>query len=283
MRFSTAHLLAGRWCGFLFSSLLHGALLTLFTLSFTQAPLRLSLDLPRLNLVRVSIGSEAPQNAPAPQPATEPAPQPAQAPIQVPAPPQAPQVPVQVPAPAPQAAPEPAPVEAPAQASMPAEPASAPKAEPPGAEELLRRAFAEARDTAAPAPVVSGGRSMLDVALAEARSEAQKRGRGGLVSGARGDGQGYHGAYRDSVISRIQPHFTTRPRSDGKIFETAVRLEIADDGSVTKVSLLSSSGDVTFDANVLRAIREAGKMEPPLQPEAKSLDLFFNSRLIHGR
>ncbi|MDR2051426.1 MAG: TonB C-terminal domain-containing protein [Deltaproteobacteria bacterium] len=285
------------------SFLLHGTVVLLIFFMPAPAPLRLNMDLPILNLSRVSIGSSAPaaEESLPPSPKPEPTPEPAPIPEPIPEP-----APEQIPEPTPEPTPEPAPIPEPIPEPVP-EPAPAPILEPvpipgplpepipepapeptpepapeaPSEEDILKAAFAEASRTAKPPPRVSGGRSMLEQALSEARAEAGKG--GDVVSGERGDGVGYYGTYRDSVISRVREHFITRPRSDGKIFEMTVVMEIADDGSVTKVNVVKPSGDGTFDLNVLRAIREAGKMEPPLRAEVKNLEIVFNSQLIGGR
>ena len=115
-------------------------------------------------------------------------------------------------------------------------------------------------------------RAIMDAALEQSSQEAENGALGG-----NGDGIGILGDYIDSVRSRIKPYLTTRPRADGRIFETRVRLDIAEDGTITKATILESSGDAAFDSDVMRAIREAGKMEPPQLPEHRSLTIPFNS------
>jgi protein TonB len=256
----------------LFSFCLHAIFLLAIFFAPRADPPRFKLDLPVINLSRVTIGSDAPpsqEQTPAAE-AVEPAGD---------VPPVAPeeQNPAPLPVPAAMPVPEVRPEPAPEAAEKTVEPVS------PGDEALLREAFADARRAASPQPKLSGGRSVLDQALADALAEAKKTGSGGVFSGEKGDGFGYKGVYLESVISRIRPHFITRPRSDGKVFEMTARLEIADDGSISKITVLKPSGDGIFDANVLRAIRAAGKMEPPLSRAVRRLDITFNSQLLTGR
>jgi TonB family protein len=259
-RFNAVHPLAARCGSFLAASGLHALLLLTLWRMPGPPPLRINLDLPVINLHRVTIGAPAreSQAAPLPAPVREPEPLPETPPVPAPAP-------RAMPEPAPEPVPEPLPEPPPAPARVRTPPA-------PDSEAVLRAALQEARKQDAP-----DAGSILSEALDEARRDEV------LLSGAHGDGIGYYGLYLESVVARIRPHFTTSPRSDNKVFDLVARLEIAGDGSITKVTVLRPSGDSAFDANVLRAIREAGKMEPPLNLEARQLEITFNSQLFWSR
>jgi TonB family protein len=269
---SAGRFIAARWSGFALSLCLHG--LVVLAVFFAPRPeiARMNLDLSALNLIQVTIGASLPSQpeAETPAPATEPAPPPAP-PAAEPAVP-VPRLEELTPAPEPDAPPASKPEAVP-------EPRPTPR---PSDEDILREAFADARREAKPASRADGGRTVADNALSDALSDARKRA-GPVVSGAAGDGIGYYGTYLDSVISRVRRHFVTRPRSDGKIFEMTVFMEITDDGTVKTVRVLKSSGDGIFDGNVLRAIHQAGKMEPPRRKDVRRLEIVFNSQLMGTR
>jgi TonB family protein len=141
-------------------------------------------------------------------------------------------------------------------------------------EQLLAEALSDAKHAAKPEPLDKYGSSALAAALAEAKTDTSKSGRSGA-----GTGEYVAGTYREYVESRIRERFTTPPRSDGKAFELRVLLDIAKDGTVTKVTILMPSGNSNFDSNVLRAIREAGKMPPPPNESLERLEILFNSNM----
>ncbi|MDR1241975.1 MAG: TonB family protein [Deltaproteobacteria bacterium] len=144
----------------------------------------------------------------------------------------------------------------------------------PGPEEILRRELEQARLLAA-----------IESARAESAVEDDKRNataQGSSYSEFLGDGVGVLAGYRESVISRIKPHFITRPRADGKVFEMRVILDIAENGTVTRVTVVSPSEDSTFDQNVMRAINDAGAMEPPPSSADQRVPLIFTSDMYIG-
>jgi TonB family protein len=145
----------------------------------------------------------------------------------------------------------------------------------PNSEEILRRELEQTRLLAA-----------IESARAESAVEDENRrnasARGNSYSGFLGDGVGVLAGYRESVISRIKPHFITRPRADGKVFELRVILDIAENGTVTRVTVVTPSEDSTFDQNVLRAINDAGAMEPPPSADDQRVPLIFTSDMYIG-
>ncbi|MCL1889612.1 MAG: TonB family protein [Desulfovibrionaceae bacterium] len=327
--YSTAHPLAERGGSFLLSSCLHVLLLLAFTFAARPETLQVNLDLPTLNLRRVTIGSgplpaeaegapdfrETPGVSPLPVaeeveaaaatpelqslPATEtteaepPLPAAETAPEFPPLPVVAAVEPTPLP-PLPETGPETPGLPEPAEAAEIPVPQLLPEPEPVSGktpvlsdEDMLLAALDDAGRRATPLPRERGpkiqpqaGPRQAANTLAEALAAAGQNAQAAPIGGGRGDGIGYYGIYVDSVISRIRPHFTTPPRSDNREFELLARLEIAEDGDIVRVQVLRPSGNSAFDANVLRAIREAGKMEPPLSREVYELELVFNSRAL---
>lgn len=152
------------------------------------------------------------------------------------------------------------------------------------AAEKKRKAAEEKKRKAAEAAAKAEEETLRKALEAAQQKSAETNPHG--TGGGGGDGVGILGVYTDSVSSRIRPHLTTRPRSDGQVFHLTVRITIADDGTIVDAKIVeppSGSGDKTFDANVLRAIREAGKMEPPPSPQYKQLDVPFNSNMTGGK
>ncbi|MCL1916600.1 MAG: TonB C-terminal domain-containing protein [Desulfovibrionaceae bacterium] len=353
-KYSTAHPLAERGGSFLLSSCLHVLLLLALTFAPKPETLQMNLDLPTLNLRRVTIGSGppptetegAPEGLETPGVSPLPTEEVTEAVTAVPEfqsllvtesaepelfPPSEAEPPAEEtlePAPLPAAGlAEPLPTFPPLPHVAAVEPALFPPLPEPGQETQGLPEALETTDTPIPqilpepepvlrAPPVLSDEDMLLAALddAERRATPLPRERGpqtrppagpeasaplpderaltealaaagqnaqtAPLGGGGGDGIGYYGIYVDSVISRIRPHFTIPPRSDNREFELIARLEIAEDGSIVRVQVLRTSGNSVFDANVLRAIREAGKMEPPLSREVYELNLVFNSRAL---
>ncbi|MDR2825392.1 MAG: TonB family protein [Deltaproteobacteria bacterium] len=170
---------------------------------------------------------------------------------------------------------EPKPVEKPKPVERP-KPAEKPK---PASADVLRRALMQAEQ--------DESKDLLAAALSSAKAEQdndnpESSGTGDAYSEFLGDGVGVLASYRDSVISRIKPHFFTRPRNDGKIFEIWIILDIAENGNVTKVTVVKPSEDSTFEQNIMRAIKDAGVMEPPPNPEEQRLPIIFTSDMFAG-
>lgn len=259
-----------RWGSFGASLFLHLGLV--FTILFAPSgkPVKIDLDSPIMTLTQVTIGAAGPK-ATAPPPA---APKPAPAP----------------PPPAPAATAEAVPVpkieEVQKQAEDPPKPKPAKEApkEPektgPTDEELLTAALAGAQTDAKSPPKVSGGQSILDAALSSAGTDAKAE---KTVTGEGGDGIGIVGTYADSIISRVRPHFTIRPHTDSRVYVVVVLLEIAEDGNLLKATVKAPSGDPLLDANVLRAIREAGKFEPPPSRDLRKMEIPFTSDIYAGQ
>lgn len=243
---------------------LHGAVFALFWFYPQLFPQRkVDLSLPTLSLSQVTIGRKAPEPAPPPSvPVTE-----EQTPEPPPPPPPEPEPEPVTPLPEPKPEPKPEPQPEPRTAPRPEpvqpkpKPKPAPRPAGPSSDEILRRALEQ---------------NALEAALSSAEADSRLASAEG---DAEGDGVGILGTYRDSCISRIRPHFTTRPRADGKIFEMKVILDIADDGTVSDVVVVERSADPTFDENVLRAIAEAGKMERPPSRALRRLPIVFNSNM----
>ena len=145
-------------------------------------------------------------------------------------------------------------------------------------EQLLAEALNEAKREAKPEPADKHDSSALAEALAEALADTAKSGGNGA-----GTGKYVTATYRDYVESRIHERLTVTPRSDGKAFELRIVLGIAKDGTITKVTILTPSGNSGFDSRVLRAIREAGKMPPPPNANSEQLEILFNSIVRQSR
>jgi colicin import membrane protein len=242
---------------------LHGAVFALFWFYPQLFPQRkVDLSLPTLSLSQVTIGRKAPEPSPPVPVAEEQTPEPPAPPPQPPEPPAPDPAPVTpLPEPKPEPKPEPQPEPRPEPVQPKPKPKPAPKPAGPSSDEILRRALEQ---------------NALEAALSSAEADSRLS---SAVGDADGDGVGILGTYRDSCISRIRPHFTTRPRADGKIFEMKVILDIADDGTVSDVVVVERSADPTFDENVLRAIAEAGTMERPPSRALRRLPIVFNSNM----
>lgn len=272
---------------FLAAFCVHALLVVLLIFAPTPPPVQVDLGLPTINLTQYVLPGEAPGKAEE-GPKDEPAPLPeAQKPDETPAPvapettpePEVAPAPVEtvpvIPTPIPPIPTEPTPASTP-------EPEVAPKAETKpeptlSDAEILRRAMAEATQAAVstPAPKPRTSADILAEAMAANRSDAARHGGTGGSGG--GDGSYISGTYRESVISFIQPRITTRPRADGKVYEMTVLLEIADDGTIVKMTVTRPSGDSAFESHVLRAIRETGKVLPPPRKDLKKVEIVFTS------
>lgn len=159
----------------------------------------------------------------------------------------------------------------PAQAEVPEE---KPEEAPLSDEDILRKAMQDAASTAeqnAP-PARRTSEDILAAALAANTRVAGRQG-----GSSEGSGSYIRGTYLESVMATIQPYLTTWGRSDGKAFELVAILDIAPDGTILKVTIKQPSGNSTFDSNVLRAVREAGKVVPPPTRSLRKLEVPFSS------
>lgn len=245
--------------GFGVSLFLHISLVVLIIFASRTSVKQFNLDTPTLNLRQLTIGASGPKPKVQPDVGKEAAPVPKAA------------EPEAVPVPKIEDLPkEPEPVAEPA----PEEP---PK---PSDEDLLAAALAGAKAEAKPAPKVSGGQSFLDDAIKSAKSSAKTE---KIITGESGSGVGVIALYEEVVAMEIRKHFTTRPYADGRVLQVKVLVEIAANGALIQGKVLEASGDPTLDANVMRAIREVGRFEPPPGKKPQKLELDFTSDIYAGQ
>jgi TonB family protein len=261
---------AQRLGGFGASVFLHAALALLIIFLARTPVKRFNLDTPMLNLTQLTIGASEPKPAVQPGVGKEAAP-----PVPKPAEPEA------VPVPRIEELPK-EPEAPPQEPAAPDVPKEEPKEPPkPSDEDLLAAALSGAKDEAKPAPKISGGQSLVDDALKSAGSAAKTE---KVITGESGSGVGVLALYEEVVATEIRRHFTTRPYADGRVFEVKVLVEIAANGTLVKATVLEPpSGDPTLDANVMRAIREVGRFEPPPGKRAQKLELVFSSDIYAGQ
>ena len=250
--------------GFGVSLFLHVSLVVLIIFSARTPVKQFNLDTPTLSLRQLTIGASGPKPAVQPEVGKEaaPAPKPAE-PEAVPVP-KIEELPKQ---------PEPV-AEAPKEEPKPEEP---PK---PSDEDTLNAALTAATKDAKPAPKVSGGQSAIDIAMAENTIAAKSE---KVITGESGTGIGVVALYEEVVAMEIRKHFTTRPYADGRVMQVKVLVEIAANGGLIQGVVLEPSGDPTLDANVMRAIREVGRFEPPPGKRPQKLELLFSSDIYAGQ
>lgn len=245
--------------GFGVSVFLHLSLVLVIIFA-TRTPVKqFNLDAPTLNLRQLTIGASGPKPELQPEVGKD------AAPVPKPAEPEAVPVPkIEELAKDPEPAPEPAP---------PAEPT-------PSDEDLLAAALAGAKAEAKPEPKVSGGQSLLEDALKSAGSAAKTE---KIITGESGSGVGVVALYEEVVAMAIREKFYTRPYADGRVLQVKVLVEIAANGGLIQAIVLEPSGDPTLDANVMRAIREVGRFEPPPGKRPQKLALDFSSDIYAGQ
>jgi protein TonB len=284
-RFKTEGLTVQTLFSFLAALCLHGLLVAAALYWPANSAYKPALNLPVLNLTQMTIGRKAPQpqkNKAAPEVKKE-----AAAPV-APVTPASPAAPEAEPVPVPKIE------ETKAVEPIKQEDTAKPAEQPKPVEKPVEKPKPVAKPTPTPSEVLSNAlrqaeqdtkKDLLAAALNSAREDSDKQNDadgGDTYSEFLGDGVGVLAMYRDSVISRIKPHFTTRPRADGKIFEIRVIIDIAEDGTVTKVIVVMPSEDSTFDQNLLRAIDEAGVMEPPPGADEQRVPVIFTSDMFGG-
>lgn len=98
--------------------------------------------------------------------------------------------------------------------------------------------------------------------MAGAQSEQGTVGDGTAATGAGGSVVGFeYLSYRQRIFGLIKGNWVNPVRRAGLV--AAVRFEIAPDGTVSGVQLLSSSGDKTYDQSVVRAVQRSNPLPPP--------------------
>ena len=113
--------------------------------------------------------------------------------------------------------------------------------------------------------------SALDSLSAELGSGDDDSGTG--PGGTGGDGKGIKGAYGDSVVSRVRPHWSLPGQA--RNYTAIVHVKINPDGSVQKATLQRSSGSSYIDSSVMQAVM-ASQLEPP-PPGMSEIEITFNT------
>lgn len=138
----------------------------------------------------------------------------------------------------------------------------------------------------------------IDAAVATARERAQLRRDGGGARGGSGRGSGAGNgngngsggvvrgmefvAYFNQMRGLIKERWTWPHRGDLKV---TVGFGVRGDGEVFGLELLKRSGDASFDASVVRAVRRASPLPPPPRSHAREfeqVELTFQPKDLDG-
>lgn len=222
----------------------------------------------------------APPETPRPKPEAPKPPQDTATPV--PSPPVKPEPPAKpepatVPIPQPEDQPKPEPPKpepSKPEPSKPEPPKASPKPEPPkrSADDVLRAALGDLKRTPDPGSV--------DHALGELQNAGGEGKTGTGPGGQGGDGIGLVGSYMQSLVSRIKPNWEYAGRADRRNPTAVVSIEIAKDGSIMDVAIVTSSGDPAFDGSVLKAVRDTIRVEPPPTPDLMKVRVPFAYEVI---
>lgn len=235
----------------------------------------------------------APETKPAAPEAPEAKPEPPKTPEppKVPDPPKAPDPPK---VPDPPKTPEPPkdpvtkPVSTTTQANATKSAAEAPKKPAQKPEDVLKKALGDLGGNKPQTGARAGGSGKPDPnSVAAALGAFKKSGAGDGDTGtgpggSGGDGVGILGTYQQSLVSRIRPFWEYPGRADRKNPQAVARITIAKDGTILGAKIEKSSGDAAFDGSVLKAIRDAERVEPPPTPQLMDITLGFAYESLSG-
>lgn len=219
-----------------------------------------------------------------------------------------PEVPSEVPKPEPVAIPEPVPVPEPKPESKPEpkpepkpeskpEPKPAPKPEPkpvpkPAPKPAPKKkvdpvaaALQKARQATSRANSGDKGNA-VEQALAQARKKAGGTGGGGGGEGAGPGGGGLGDVYIGQVMLAVRPNWNFTGGATRLNLVCIVKVNVDMQGNVIDATISQSSGNPTYDASAVNAIKrtsQAGAFPPPPNQEYMNLDLVFTIDEMRAR
>ena len=91
-------------------------------------------------------------------------------------------------------------------------------------------------------------------------------------------------SYRQRITNLIKRNWANALRQAGLV--AVVRFELAADGTVSGVQLLTSSGDKAYDQSVVRAVQRSSPLPPPperYREEFREVDVDFHSEELGGQ
>lgn len=148
-------------------------------------------------------------------------------------------------------------------------------------ERLIRAAVERAKERAR--------KKQLAEREANAAGAVRGTGRGGVAD--RGQGSGGDGVvkglefviYRNRMLQEIKERWTWLGKRDD--LEVTVRFGIGNDGEIIGLNIVNASGDASYDASVLRAVRRASPLpRPPVSylSEFSDVELTFRPKDLSG-
>ena len=94
---------------------------------------------------------------------------------------------------------------------------------------------------------------------------------------------GIFGAYIDYVESQMRLHWDWSGKASGKKLMTVVHIQIAKDGTIEDAQIVTSSGNSSFDAAVIRAAEATQKLELPPRLEIMEFNMDFTPVSLGGQ
>jgi colicin import membrane protein len=121
--------------------------------------------------------------------------------------------------------------------------------------------------------------------MAGAEHQQGTVGDGSTTSGGGGTVVGFeYLSYRQRITNLIKGNWANAIRRAGLV--AVVRFDLAPDGTVSEIQLLSSSGDKNYDQSVMRAVQRSSPLPPPperYREEFRQVDVDFHSEELGGQ
>src|SRR5262245_9039429 len=121
--------------------------------------------------------------------------------------------------------------------------------------------------------------------MAGAEHQEGTVGDGSTATGGGGTVVGFeYLSYRQRITNLIKRNWANAVRRAGLV--AVVRFDLAPDGAVSGVQLLSSSGDKNYDQSVMRAVQRSSPLPPPperYREEFRQVDVDFHSEELGGQ